>query len=67
MATETLSDIREIIAKIAEENKKMRDRIQDLEMAMAWYGSVENWRAMSVHLDKGDRARAILNKGREAF
>jgi len=66
-SSESLEDIQAIIAKIKEETETMRDRIMDLEMALAWYGSRDNWRAMAVHSDKGDRARSILNKGREVF
>jgi len=64
---ESPGDIQAFVEKIAGENDAMRDRIMDLEMCLAWYASPENWRRFYVQSDKGDRARAILNAGRELF
>jgi hypothetical protein len=59
MSTETLSDIQAVIAKIADENKQMRE-------ALEYYADKDRWRDIPM-LDRGDLARAVLNKGRELF
>jgi len=53
--------------QLMEENKAMKERILKLEMCLAWYASSENWRRFYVQSDKGERAKSILNKGRELF
>jgi len=52
MSTETFSDIREVIIKIAEENKQMRE-------ALEYYADKDQWKNIAM-LDRGDSARKVL-------
>jgi hypothetical protein len=55
MATETFNDLREILLKITEENKQMRE-------ALEYYADKDRWRDIPM-LDRGEMARQILGKG----
>ena len=54
-SSESLDDIQAIIAKIADENKAMRE-------ALEYYADKNRWRDIPM-LDRGDLARKVLGKG----
>lgn len=60
-------DLNEIVQAISQENRALREELLRVKHALAWYASVNNWRSMAIHSDKGGMARKTLNYGQPEF